>query len=252
MPRYVIDIRYNGAAYSGWQLQENATTVQGEVEIALQKLLRQHVETYGAGRTDAGVHALKLPTHFDYDGDLHPHFFKAINALLPYDISVMKVYRAVDDNFNVRFAAIRRAYRYQLTFQKDPMQLGFCRWIKEKLDIEAMQSAAKVLFDYNSYESFCKANGNNKTYFCEIKDSRFEWEGDMLVYHVAADRFLRGMVRTIVGTLLMVGKGTLDEAGLRAIIEGKDRRLAGSSEMAAALFLSEVDFPEGSLVELEF
>ncbi len=252
MPRYVIDIRYNGTAYSGWQIQPNATTVQGEVEVALQKLMRKHVETYGAGRTDAGVHALKLPTHFDADGDLHPHFFKAINALLPYDIAVRKVYRAVDDNFNVRFAATARSYRYQFVFQKDPMQLGFSRWIKEQLDIPAMMNAAKVLYDYDSYESFCKAHGNNKTFFCKIMDSRFEWEGDMLVYHVKADRFLRGMVRTIVGTLLMVGKGTLDEAGLRKIIEGKDRRLAGSSEMAGALYLNEVEFPEGSLVELEF
>lgn len=252
MPRYVIDVRYNGTEYAGWQCQENATTVQGELEIALQKLLRQQVETTGAGRTDAGVHALILPTHFDYEGDLHPHFFKAINGLLPRDIAVTKVHRAIDPNFNARFSAVSRAYRYQFIFKKDPMLLGFSRWLKERIDVEAMDKVARTLFDYNSFESFCKANGNNKTFFCKIMDSRFEWEGDMLVYHVKADRFLRGMVRTIVGTLLMVGKGTLDEAGFRAIIEAKDRTKAGSSEMAGGLFLSEVNYPEGSLEEIIF
>jgi tRNA pseudouridine38-40 synthase len=255
MPRYVVDVRYKGTAYAGWQIQPDCTTVQGELDDTLSKVLRTPISTYGAGRTDTGVHALQLPAHFDYDGELHPHFHKAINAILPKDIAITKVYQAVEGNFHARFSGIQRAYRYQLVFEKDPMHYQFARWIKEKrssLNFEAMFAAAPILLEYDSFECFTKTRGNQKTHICAITHSYFEWEGDMLVYHIKANRFLRGMVRTIVGTLLMIGKGDLDQAGLRKIIEGKDRKAAGPAESADGLYLSEVVYPEGSLVELEF
>jgi tRNA pseudouridine38-40 synthase len=252
MPRYVIDVCYKGTAYAGWQVQPNCITVQGEVDAALSRILQTPIATYGAGRTDSGVHALKLPAHFDFEGELPKHFMFALNALLPKDISVTKAYRALRDDFHVRFGGRARAYRYQMIFRKDPIRYGFSRWIKENVNVEAMQSAAKVLLEYDSFECFCKTNSNNKTYICNLTHSYFEWEGDMLVYHIRANRFLRGMVRAIMGTLLMVGKGQLTEDGLRKIIESKDRTKAGMSELADGLFLSEVEFEEGSLQELSF
>ncbi len=247
MPRYVVDVSFKGTVYAGWQIQPNCTTVQGELDAALSRVLREPISTYGAGRTDSGVHALKLPAHFDFEGELPKHFMFAVNALLPRDIAIMQAYKAIPPNFHARFSGRARAYRYQLTFKKDPIRYGFARWVKEDLDLEAMYSAAKIFLEYDSYESFCKTNSNNKTYICDIKQSYFEWEGDMLVYHVRANRFLRSMVRTMIGTLINVGKGVLDEPGLRQIIESKDRTLAGMTELADGLFLSDVEYEAGSL-----
>lgn len=250
MPRYVVDVRFRGTAYAGWQIQENALTVQQEVNHALSRALRTTIITYGAGRTDTGVHALQMPAHFDYEGEVPGHFLLSVNAILPRDIAITKLHRATQDNFHARFHAIARAYRYHLIFQKDPMLQGYSRWVKEEVDVAAMMEAAQVLLEYDSFESFCKTNSNNKTFFCKVIHSYFAWEGDLLVYHIKADRFLRGMVRTIMGTLLQVGKGKLDVADVRRIIESKNRQLAGQSELADGLFLSEVVYPEGSLVEV--
>jgi tRNA pseudouridine38-40 synthase len=255
MPRYVVDVRFKGTAYAGWQVQENLTTVQGELDATLSKVLRAPIGTYGAGRTDSGVHALQLPAHFDYDGELHPSFHKAVNAILPRDIAIMKVYRAVEGNFHARFSGIARAYRYQLIFEKDPVLYQLARWVKEKkasIDFPAMFAAAAILKEYDSFECFTKTNGNQKTHLCAITDSYFDWEGDMLVYHIKANRFLRGMVRTVVGTLMLIGKGQLDEAGLRKIIESKDRKQAGPAELAEGLYLSEVAYKPGTLEEISF
>jgi tRNA pseudouridine38-40 synthase len=252
MTRYVIDVSFKGTAYAGWQIQENIVTVQSEVDSALSKVLRATIATYGSGRTDSGVHAIQLPAHFDYDGELPKHFMVAVNALLPRDIGIMKVYKAVLPNFHARHTGRERAYRYHLIFQKDPLQFGFARWVKEDINVEAMWSAAKVILDYDSFECFCKTNSNNKTFICHIKESYFEWEGNRLVYHIKANRFLRGMVRTIVGTLLLVGRGVLTEDDVRKIIEGKDRTKAGPAELPDGLYLSEVVYPAGSLEEVVF
>lgn len=250
MPRYVVDVRYNGTNYAGWQIQDNIVTVQSEVDAALTKVLRAPVFTYGAGRTDSGVHAMQLPAHFDFEGEIPRHFMLGVNAILPRDISITKVYRAVEDSFHTRFHAIERAYRYHLIFFKDPIRFGFVRWVKEKVDLQKMEEAAAVFLEYDSFESFCKSNSNNKTYFCKIKESRFEWEGEILVYHIRADRFLRGMVRAIMGTLLLVGRGLLTVDDVRRIIEAKDRKHKGPTELACGLYLSEVVFPEGTLVDI--
>jgi tRNA pseudouridine38-40 synthase len=251
MQRYVVDVRFRGTAYAGWQIQPNCNTVQSEVDAALSRVLRTTISTYGAGRTDSGVHALKLPAHFDFEGEIPAHFMIAVNAILPRDISIMRIYKAVAHDFHARFSGRGRSYQYHLVFRKDPISYGFSRWVKEGVDVEKMQSAAKIFLEYDSYESFCKSNSNNKTFICKITASYFEWQGESLVYHISANRFLRGMVRTVIGTLLLVGRGLLDEDGLRKIIEGKDRTLAGTSELPDGLFLSDVIYPEGSLVEVE-
>ena len=250
--RYILDVRYRGTNYSGWQVQENAHTVQAELDKALSLILKRPISTMGAGRTDAGVHALQLPTHFDLDEDLHPAFQKAVNAVLPDDISITRTYKALADNFHARFTATHRAYRYNIIFQKDPFWYQRSWWCKEKIQLEPMQRGAEIIKEYNSFESFCKARGNNKTFFCDIMESRWEVEGEAWVYHVKANRFLRGMVRAIVGTLFLMGKGVLDEAGLRKILEAKDRKLAGPSVIADGLFLTEVGYPSGLMEEIEF
>jgi tRNA pseudouridine38-40 synthase len=252
MPRYVIDVRFKGTAYAGWQVQDNLPTVQREVDDTLTKVLRTPISTYGSGRTDSGVHAMQLPAHFDYEGELHPHFHKAVNAILPKDIAITKVYRAVHENFHARFHGIARAYRYHLIFQKDPLRYQYTRWVKDALDFDAMFDAADIIMDYDSFECFTKSNGNQKTHICDVIHSYFEWEGDMLVYHIKANRFLRGMVRTIIGTLLLIGKHQLDADGLRRIIESKDRKQAGPAELPDGLYLSEVVYKEGSLEEIPF
>lgn len=250
--RYILDVRYKGTDYSGWQTQPNATTIQGELNKALSLLLREEMGSYGAGRTDAGVHALQMPTHFDYDGELHPHFFRSLNAVLPPAIAIMQVYRALRPNFHARFDATSRAYRYNIVFQKDPNYYQRAWWCKEDIRIDSMQEGAEVIKEFDSFESFCKSNANNKTFFCKIMESRWEKEGDMWVYHVKADRFLRGMVRAMVGTMYEMGKGKLDAEGLREILRSKDRRAAGGSAPADGLFLTEVIYPEGSFEKIEF
>lgn len=242
MPRYVIDVHYDGTRYAGWQTQPNAVTVQSEVDRALTMVLRTPTFCYGAGRTDAGVHALQMPAHFDYDGELHPHFMRAMNGVLPTDIALIRAYEAPNAEFHARFSAKWRSYRYQLIFRKHPHLFHRAFWVKEEIDVEAMQRGAKILLEYDSFESLCKAHGSNKTYLCKMMESYWEWEGDMLVYHVKADRFLRGMVRAIVGTLLLMGTGKLDEQGFRDILEAKDRKKAGGSVVADGLFLDGVGY----------
>ena len=251
MPRYVLDVAYDGTRFSGWQMQPNAVSVQEELHRVMQTVLKVPVYTYGAGRTDAGVHAIQMPAHFDYDGELHPQFLWAMNAILPPDIAVTRVYKAPTENFHARYSARWRAYRYQITFQKNPRYYQRAFWVKgEPLDTAAMQLGAEIIMEYDSFESFCKSQGSNKTYFCKLKESRWEVEDDLFVYHVKADRFLRGMVRTIVGTLLLMGKREIDEQGLRDILESKDRRRAGQSVSPCGLYLRAVGF-EGDVDPLE-
>jgi len=250
--RYLLDIRFKGTGYSGWQFQPNAHTVQEDVNKALSTLLRQEISTYGAGRTDAGVHAIQMPTHFDYDGELHPKFFRSLNGILPSTISVTQIYRPTLENFHARFSALTRAYRYQMIFKKDPHLYTRAWWCKDDLNFEAMEAGARIIPEFDSFESFCKANASNKTFFCDIMDCRFAWEGEILVFHIKANRFLRGMVRAIVGTLCDMGKGKLSEEGLRDVLRAKNRSMAGGAAPADGLYLSEVTYPEGSFEPIEF
>lgn len=253
MPRYILDITYFGTGYSGWQIQPNATTVQGELDNAISMALRKPIQTMGAGRTDAGVHANHMIAHFDYDGPLHRSFIRAVNSLTDYRIAVNQVFTSPIPDFHARFTALSRSYEYQMVFRKSPLlhnQALSYRGVK--LDYDLMQAGAAILMEFDSFESFCKANHNNKTYFCKLEHSYWEQREDRWVYHVKADRFLRGMVRAIVGTLIQVGqhKITLDE--LRGILEAKDRTKAGDSVLAKGLFLTEVGYPEDGLIPYQF
>ena len=250
MPRYVIDIAFKGTAYAGWQRQPNALTVQEVIEESLSTLLRKQMSVVGAGRTDAGVHALQLPAHFDYDGELGRKFYEKLNGLLPADISIRQCYRSVRNDFHARFDANERAYIYQIVRKKDPILTDFALWTRASLDKELLVKGAEALLTHNDFASFCKLHGNNKTTLCEVMSAYWVFEEDQWDFHIRANRFLRGMVRGIVGTLLKVGEEKISIEELHTLILGRDRRLAGPNVVAKGLFLSQVQYPEGSLMSI--
>lgn len=250
MNRYFIYLGYNGKNFCGWQIQPNGLTVQQCLEEALGTLLRRPVPVVGAGRTDAGVHARLMVAHFDWDEPLADPAFLAekLNRLLPKDIAVYRVV-PVKPEAHARFDATSRTYKYYVTTRKDPFNYDLVYRMSGKLDFEAMNEACKVLFDYIDFTSFSKLHTDVKTNNCRIYQAGWKQEGDVWVFTVQADRFLRNMVRAIVGTLLEVGRGKLTIDGFRKVIEAKDRCKAGGSVPGHALFLVNVTYPE-SLFEV--
>ena len=244
--RFFLTLSYKGTAYHGWQIQPNAVSVQQALQDALSVLLRDKIEVVGAGRTDTGVHAAYYVAHFDTESEKlldKDHFRYHLNALLPKDIAV-SVIRPVKDDAHARFDASLREYKYYISQAKNPFQTDTAYCYPLTLDMDRMNEAADTLKEYTDFESFCKLHANNKTTICHIRESVWKKEGDMLVYTVSADRFLRNMVRAIVGTLIDVGRGKIDMSQFRQIIEAKDRCAAGSSAPAHGLFLTNVHYPE--------
>ena len=245
MYRYFIYLSYNGKNYCGWQVQPNGTSVQGCLEAALSTLLRRETPIVGAGRTDAGVHARLMVAHFDSPeaiADLGQLAYK-LNRILPRDIAVDRVV-AVRADAHARFDATSRTYKYYVATRKDPFRSDFVYQLPNPLDFDAMNRACPILFEYIDFTSFSKLHTDVKTNNCLIKRADWELEDDMWVFTISADRFLRNMVRAIVGTLIEVGRGKLDAAGLRRVIEAKDRGRAGMSVPGHALFLVDVTYPE--------
>lgn len=244
--RYFLETAYKGTAYHGWQLQPNATAVQEVLNKALKVFFRQDIETLGCGRTDAGVHATQFFAHFDLPKALNSQecdkFIKSINALLPYDISVSKII-AVSENAHARFDANLRAYQYHIHFKKDPFKTDTSWLIKDNLAIPEMQESAKIIMQYQDFGAFCKSNADNFTNICHIYQSEWEIIPNGLIYHVKANRFLRNMVRAIVGTLVDVGKGKIKSEDVHQIIQSQNRSEAGASVPACGLFLTQVQYP---------
>ena len=243
MPRYFIHMAYNGSRYSGYQVQPNASSVQGTMEQCLSLKLGQRVEITGCGRTDAGVHARNYYAHFDLDKEIADaeKLAHQMNAFLPDDIVVYRIWQVAPE-LHARFDAISRTYHYYITRTKNPFHTQDAYFLYGDLDVRKMQEASNLLFEYEDFTSFSKVHTQVKTNNCKIMESRWFDDDGLLVFRIKADRFLRNMVRAIVGTLLEVGKGrmTLDE--FRAVIEKKDRCEAGTSVPAHALFLEEVDY----------
>ena len=245
MQRYFIELAYNGTPYHGWQIQPNALTVQECLDKALSVFFRQPVITLGCGRTDAGVHATQFYAHFDLSlGENMPVETKvgSINSLLPYEIAVKRIFK-VDNNAHARFDAVSRAYKYQLHFHKDPFKLERSWLFKGALDVKAMNEAADLIATYTDFSCFSKSNTQTFTNNCKITAAHFEVLDDGLVFTIKADRFLRNMVRAIVGTLVRVGKKEIDLKDLAQIMESKDRGKAGQSVPACGLYLVAVDYP---------
>ena len=244
--RYFLELSYSGKAYNGWQIQNNAPSVQQTLQEALSTILRVPTGVVGAGRTDTGVHAARYVAHFDAECPLEEpqRFCYHLNAILPWDIAVQDV-RRVRDDAHARFDALSRTYHYYLHFGKSPFLRAYSCRLYRMLDFEKMNEAAAALFDYTDFTSFSKVNTDTKTNNCRIMQARWtelapgEWR-----FEIQADRFLRNMVRAIVGTLVEVGRGKLTPEGFRAVIEGKDRCRAGESMPGNALFLVDVAYPD--------
>ena len=244
--RFFITFTYNGTRYCGWQRQPNGISVQEELEKALTTILRTPIEIVGAGRTDAGVHALNMVAHFDIADDTTVDYNRLINnlnSLLPYDIAVKKIQRVADDT-HARFDALSRKYEYHIVCHKSPfLKEQACR-IHFPLNIELMNEAAKVLFEYQDFTSFSKLHTDVKTNNCTIMEAYWQQRGEELVFTIKANRFLRNMVRAIVGTLMEVGRERMTIDGFRQVIEAKNRCSAGHSVPACGLYFIEAEYPE--------
>jgi tRNA pseudouridine38-40 synthase len=242
MPRYFLEVAYKGSNYSGFQIQDNAGSIQEEVEKALATFFRQRVGLTGSSRTDAGVHALQNFFHFDLDVDIDGKNVYNINAILPGDIAVKRIV-PVGPGAHCRFDAIGREYRYYIYQEKDPFLADRAYFFPYALDMEKLEAAASLILGYTDFTAFAKRNTQAKTFLCSIQESGWSRENECLVYKVMANRFLRGMVRGLVGTMLQVGRGRLSIARFEEILQSRDNRLADFSAPGHGLFLYQVNFP---------
>lgn len=244
MQRYFIYLQYDGTDYHGWQIQPNGITVQSELQRCLSLLLRQEVSVVGAGRTDTGVHARQMAAHFDID-ELPMSVFDLahkLNGLLPQDIGVSNV-AAVDNDMHARFSAIARTYHYYVHTRKNPFLRQFSLELHYQLDYERMNEAARILLEYEDFGAFCKAGSDVKTTLCKVTHAQWHQTSESTWYfEITANRFLRNMVRAVVGTLIEVGRGRMSLDEFRQVIEGKKRTQAGESMPAKALFLEKVEY----------
>lgn len=245
MFRYFIYFSYDGAAYHGWQVQPNAVTVQQVLEESLAKLVRQPVPLVGAGRTDAGVNASCMVAHGDFPCEIDcAQLVYKLNKILPPDIAVSSV-RRVKDDAHARFDAVSRRYNYRVVTAKSPFARRYACRVMPGVDFDAMNRAAEILYEYTDFTSFSKLHTDVKTNNCKVKYAAWRKVGENeWVFEIEADRFLRNMVRAIVGTLLMVGRGKMSVDGFREVIEKKSRCEAGDSALGEALFLVSVEYPE--------
>lgn len=251
MQRYFIELAYLGTNYCGWQIQPNANTIQAELNKALTTLLRHEVTTLGAGRTDTGVHASFFVAHFDSpQKNLHwdQKLLVSLNEILPKDIAVKEIV-AVTSDAHARFTALSRTYEYRISRHKNPFNLETSWLYKTDLDLDRMKRTASKLLNYNDFTSFSKLGSDVKTYNCKIFFALWEAQESELVFTIRADRFLRNMVRAIVGTMIDVGRGKISEAEFIRIIESRDRSLAGTSAPAEGLFLTNIEYPVNIFVE---
>ena len=243
--RYFIQIAYDGSLYHGWQIQPNAVTVQELLDKAMSTCYRQPVETLGCGRTDTGVHATDFYAHFDVENIPEEKVLSAIagiNAMMPYQIAAKRIIPVAHDA-HARFDATSRAYKYYVHFEKDPFKLNRSWLVKDRLDVDLMNQAAALLFDYTDFSCFSKSNTQTFTNNCKIMQASFEEREDGLIFTIQADRFLRNMVRAIMGTLVRIGKHEMGLEDFKAVIESKNRSNAGQSVPACGLYLVKVEYP---------
>lgn len=242
--RYFIELSYNGKGYHGWQNQPNAISVQETFEKALSTLLSKKITVMGAGRTDAGVHATQMFAHFDYEHAINEaHLLYKLNSFLPVDIAVHDVFK-VNSEAHTRFDALSRSYLYRIALKKNAFNFENAYYLKSELDIDNMREATKVLFEYKDFQCFSKSNTDVKTYYCDIMKAEWHQEGDELHFKIQANRFLRNMVRAIVGTLINVGLGKIKVDDLHTIIKSKNRSEAGFSVPAHGLYLEHIEYPK--------
>jgi tRNA pseudouridine38-40 synthase len=246
LSRYFIFISYKGTSYHGWQIQPNSVTVQKIIDKSLSLLLGETITTTGAGRTDAGVHATIFCAHFDslcdtLDKDKNLVF--KLNRFLPHDISVSEI-RKVLPGANARFSAVSRTYKYYISRRKDPFSEDSSWYIHGDINVALINEASKTLMNHSDFTSFSKLHSDNKTNLCKVVYAGWETSENRLIFTIKADRFLRNMVRAIVGTLIILGTGKIDLAEFEDIIRARDRSRAGTSAPAKGLFLVGIEYPE--------
>lgn len=247
--RCFLDLSYDGSAYHGWQRQPSSISVQQVLEERLSDLLGTPTVVVGCGRTDTGVHASAFYAHFDWEGEFGGRFSDweqaawKLNGMLPADIGVRRIFE-VEKGCHARFDARERAYTYCVHTYKDPFLEGRSARVYQSLDMEAMNEAAAHLVFQGDFATFCKAGGGQKTTLCDVRRAEWVRTGEhTLEFHVVADRFLRNMVRAVVGTLLDVGKGRMAPKEVKRIVDSLDRNEAGASAPACGLYLSRVEYP---------
>lgn len=243
--RYFIELAYYGGNYHGWQNQPNAISVQSKLELALSTLLGDEISIVGAGRTDTGVHAKHMVAHFDTESNFKTSkLIYKLNSFLPSDIAIYDIYKVKPDA-HARFDAISRTYQYKIATYKNPFLSGLAHEFYLPLDVKLMNEACKLLSTYNDFQCFSKTHTDVKTYYCKIiKAVWIETDNHQLIFEITADRFLRNMVRAIVGTMINIGQEKLTIEDLHSIIKSKDRANAGFSAPACGLYLTEVTYPE--------
>ncbi|MFD2565088.1 tRNA pseudouridine(38-40) synthase TruA [Aquimarina rubra] len=242
--RYFLELSYNGTPYHGWQRQPNAISVQEVLENSLSTVLRTKIDVVGAGRTDTGVHAKQIMAHFDSLMELDTVQLKyKLNSILPPEIAIHTV-SLVKEDAHARFDAVSRSYEYIISLSKDPFRIHNAYYLKRELDLDLMNEAAKLLLNYTNFKCFSKSKTDVKTYNCKITNAVWERKDDLLVFRISANRFLRNMVRAIVGTLIEIGEHKLNLDDLKNIIKSENRSKAGYSVPAHGLYLTEVQYPK--------
>jgi tRNA pseudouridine38-40 synthase len=247
MQRYFLEVCYRGQGYAGFQAQRNGRTIQGEVERAMAIYLRDAVSLTGSSRTDSGVHARQNYFHFDYDGDINESSIYNFNAILPADIAVRRLIK-VDGRAHCRFDAVFRRYSYLVYNAKDPFLSDYGYYYPYRVNVDSMKEAAAQVLGFRNFEAFSKRNTQVKTFECTVFESSWETGEGYLRYGVKANRFLRGMVRGLVGTMLQVGRGKIDVPQFRGIIEAGDSGAVDFAVPGHGLCLEEVGYPKGYFV----
>ena len=242
--RYFIDISYHGANYHGWQIQNNAKTVQGVLNEALSTILRAEISTIGSGRTDTGVHAIMQMVHFDHNQLIDTnHLVAKLNSLLPLDISANAIAQ-VKDEVSARFDAISRAYIYKIHQFKSPFKQGLSYHFNQDLDLTLMNQSCDLIKKWTDFEAMSKVKTEVNNFNCEIFEAFWEKQNDEIHFHVSANRFLRGMVRALVGTMFEVGLKRMSLEQFQTVLESRDRKKAGRSVPAHGLYLRDIIYPK--------
>lgn len=248
MPRFFFEISYNGSRYAGWQSQHNAIGIQDVVEDALSKILRTPLKIVASGRTDTGVHCIQQFFHCDIEKSFQSEMLmQRLNAFLPRDIAIRSI-RLVKPDAHARYSARERTYQYHITMVKDPMLIGLALPFYKPLDVPTMNRAAALLCGEHDFTSFSKVNTDVHHFRCTVKKAEWTQKGHRLIFTITANRFLRGMVRAIVGTLLDVGTGKISVHDFKNIIQKKDRRAAGANADAQGLYLVRVKYPSSVFI----
>lgn len=243
--KFFIQLSYKGTNYHGWQIQPDQISVQEKIESALQIAFQKKVDLVGCGRTDTGVHAKNYWAHFELEqfNYTKEEFIFKINNLLPKDIVVHQI-KKVNQEAHARFDATYRKYIYQIRSKKDPFNLEFSHYVIRDLDLDLMNEACEILFRYENFKSFSKVKTQVYTYNCKIIEAKWYKQNEFIIFEIKANRFLRNMVRAIVGTMIEIGLGKLSLSDFQSIIESENRSKAGTSVPAKALFLIEIGYPD--------